>query len=42
MTLFYGIELPTRLMLGTSQYPSPAILAESFSRSKASVATVSV
>ncbi|CAI8429304.1 MAG: Thiazole synthase [SAR116 cluster bacterium MED-G04] len=42
MTLFYGTELPTRLMLGTSQYPSPAILADAFRRSKASVATVSV
>ncbi|MEM7598986.1 MAG: thiazole synthase, partial [Pseudomonadota bacterium] len=30
------------LMLGTSQYPSPAVLAEAFRRSGASVATVSV
>ena len=24
----YGVRLRSRLMLGTSQYPSPAILAE--------------
>lgn len=38
---FYGIELNSPLMLGTSQYPSPAILEEAFKRSGASVATVS-
>lgn len=42
MTLFYGQELKSPLMLGTSQYPSPAILTESFRRSGAGVATVSV
>lgn len=42
MRSFYGIELASPLMLGTSQYPSPAILAEAFRRSGASVATVSV
>ena len=42
MTKFYGVELKSPLMLGTSQYPSPAILAEAFKRSQASVATVSL
>lgn len=42
MRKFYGVELTSPLMLGTSQYPSPAVLAEAFRRSGASVATVSV
>jgi thiazole synthase len=42
MTSFYGVCLPSAFMLGTSQYPSPAILAEAFRKSAASVATVSV
>ena len=42
MNGFYGIHLPTPFMLGTAQFPSPAILAEAFRESKASVATVSV
>ncbi|MEL6196406.1 MAG: thiazole synthase, partial [Pseudomonadota bacterium] len=42
MTEFYGTTLPNRLMLGTAQYPSPAILAEAFRLSGASVATVSL
>ena len=42
MAKFYGIELNSPLMLGTSQYPSPAILEEAFKRSGASVATVSL
>ena len=42
MRKFYGHELKSPLMLGTSQYPSPAVLAESFRRSGASVATVSL
>ncbi len=41
MVKFYGVELNSPLMLGTSQYPSPAILEEAFKRSGASVATVS-
>ena len=32
----------SRLMLGTAQYPSPAILAQAFRRSGAGVATVSL
>ncbi|MGH1454574.1 MAG: thiazole synthase [Paracoccaceae bacterium] len=39
---FYGTTLPNGLMLGTAQYPSPAILADAFKRSGASVATVSL
>jgi thiazole synthase len=39
---FYGITLNSLLMLGTAQYPSPAILAEAFRASGASVATVSL
>ena len=38
----YGIDLSSRLMLGTAQYPSPAILQEAFRRSGAAVATVSL
>jgi len=39
---FYGVQLETPFMLGTAQYPSPAILAKAFEQSKASVATVSL
>lgn len=39
---FYGVTLATPMMLGTAQYPSPAILAEAFRASGASVATVSL
>ncbi|GAA6181790.1 thiazole synthase [Shimia sp. NS0008-38b] len=39
---FYGVELPNPLMLGTAQYPSPAILEEAFRASGAGVATVSL
>ncbi|MEL7183553.1 MAG: thiazole synthase, partial [Pseudomonadota bacterium] len=39
---FYGTHLTNGLMLGTAQYPSPAILAAAFQRSGASVATVSL
>lgn len=39
---FYGVDLPSRLMLGTSQYPSPAVLAEAVRVSKADVVTVSL
>ncbi len=42
MRTFYGVELGSRLMLGTAQYPSPAIMAEAFRASGASVATVSL
>ena len=39
---FYGTKLPNPLMLGTAQYPSPAILAQAFHESAAGVATVSL
>lgn len=42
MPRFYGTDVQSRLMLGTSQYPSPAVLKEAFARSKAGIATVSV
>jgi thiazole synthase len=42
MRKFYGTALGNGLMLGTAQYPSPAILADAFQRSGASVATVSL
>ena len=38
----YGVKLRSRLMLGTSQYPSPAILAEAARASGAEVLTVSL
>lgn len=39
---FYGTELNSRLMLGTAQYDSPALLAQSVEASRASVVTVSL
>lgn len=42
MPVFYGTEIASPLMLGTAQYPSPAVLAEAFRRSGAGVATVSI
>ncbi|MCG7520457.1 thiazole synthase [Ruegeria sp. Ofav3-42] len=42
MKKFYGTQLPNRLMLGTAQYPSPAILERAFRDSGAGVATVSL
>ncbi len=42
MKTFYGVELGSRLMLGTAQYPSPAVLADAFRASGAAVATVSL
>jgi thiazole synthase len=42
MRTFYGVELNNRLMLGTAQYPSPAILAEAVRASGAEVVTVSL
>lgn len=38
----YGAELGSRLLLGTAQYPSPAILAEAVKASGAQVVTVSL
>lgn len=42
MPVFYGVEVDSPLMLGTAQYPSPAILADAFRASKAGIATVSL
>ena len=40
--LLYGVELASRLMLGTAQYPSPAVLAEAVRASGAGIVTVSL
>ncbi|GAA6160541.1 thiazole synthase [Ruegeria sp. HU-ET01832] len=42
MKTFYGTDLSNPLMLGTAQYPSPAILEQAFRESGAGVATVSL
>jgi len=42
MPVFYGKTISSPMMLGTAQYPSPAILAAAFSASGAGVATVSL
>lgn len=42
MKQFYGLDLTNPLMLGTAQYPSPAILEDAFRESGAGVATVSL
>jgi len=39
---FYGVTLDSPLMLGTAQYPSPAVMQQAFAASRASVATVSL
>ena len=39
---FYGVTLDSPLMLGTSQYPSPAVLETAFRDSGAAIATVSL
>jgi thiazole synthase len=40
--VFYGQAMASRLLLGTSQYPSPAILAEAVRASGAGIVTVSL
>lgn len=40
--MFYGIELSSRLLLGTARYPSPAVMAEAVEASGAEVVTVSL
>ena len=42
MPVFYGTTVDSPLMLGTAQYPSPAILVAAFRASGAGVATVSL
>ena len=39
---FYGVELSSRLLLGTARYPSPKILADAIEASQAEVVTVSL
>jgi thiazole synthase len=38
----YGVDLSSRLLVGTAQYPSPAILSRAISAAKAEVVTVSL
>ena len=40
--VFFGVEVASRLMLGTAQYPSPAILGDSIERSGSDILTVSL
>lgn len=42
MRNFYGVELKSRLLLGTARYPSPAILAAAVKASGCHVVTVSL
>jgi thiazole synthase len=39
---FYGVELRSRLMLGTAQYPSPAVLTQAIEAAGVEVVTVSL
>lgn len=38
----YGCEVPSRMLLGTARYPSPAVLADAVRSSKAGIVTVSL
>lgn len=42
MLEFYGVKVESRMLLGTAQYPSPAILAEAVKRSGVEIVTVSL
>ena len=42
MLELYGTEIPSRLLLGTARYPSPAMLAESVKRSQTGIVPVSL
>lgn len=42
MFSLYGIDLSSRLLLGTSQYPSPSIMADAVKASGAAIVTVSL
>ncbi|MEJ0040501.1 MAG: thiazole synthase [Gammaproteobacteria bacterium] len=42
MRRFYGVELSSRLMVGTARFPSPAVLSQAIRASGAEVATVSL
>jgi thiazole synthase len=39
---FYGVELSSRLLLGTARYPSPKLLVDAIKASEAEVVTVSL
>jgi thiazole synthase len=39
---FYGVELTSRLMLGTARYPSPKIMVEAIRQARVEVVTVSL
>src|SRR5262245_39131387 len=38
----YGVEVPSRLLLGTARFPSPQIMSEAITAARASVITVSL
>src|SRR6185312_11420876 len=38
----YGVEVPSRLLLGTARYPSPQAMSDAVKASRAAVVTVSV
>lgn len=40
--MFYGVDVGSRLLLGTAQYPSPSVLADAVRASGAAVVTVSL
>lgn len=40
--MFYGVELNSRLMLGTAQYPSPQVLRDAIAASETEIITVSL
>ena len=42
MASFYGVELRSRLLLGTAQYPSPTVLADAIRAAAVEVVTVSL
>jgi thiazole synthase len=42
MVSFYGVEVGSRLLLGTARYPSPAVLGEAIKASGAEILTVSL
>jgi thiazole synthase len=38
----YGVEMPSRMLIGTAQYPSPSVLASAVEASGAGIVTVSL
>jgi thiazole synthase len=42
MISFYGVELESRLMLGTARFPSPAVLVDAINASRTQVVTVAL